>query len=120
MAGEGHVPEYLKTHHLREALLHFAVRDEERALRDLAASSGSGRAAKTLVKEGPLRITLAALRKGATLETHQITGPVSIHALSGRLRVSTPAALSSSLRENWPRWMPAWLTRQKRLRTAAC
>lgn len=58
-------------------------------LRASAASSGAGRAAKTLVKEGPLRITLVALRKGATLEEHQIAGPVSIHALAGTLRLST-------------------------------
>jgi len=82
-------PEYLRTHRLRAEILRFTIGTEERMLRASAASSGAGRAAKTLVKEGPLRITLVALRKGATLEEHQIAGPVSIHALGGTLRLST-------------------------------
>ena len=90
MAANEKVPQYLRTHRLRSEVLRFTIETEERALQALAASSGSGRAAKTLVKEGPLRITLATLRKGATLEEHQITGPVSIHALRGGLRVVTP------------------------------
>ena len=82
-------PEYLRTHRLRAEILRFTIGAEERMLRASAASSGAGRAAKTLVKEGPLRITLVALRKGATLEEHQIAGPVSIQALGGTLRLST-------------------------------
>jgi quercetin dioxygenase-like cupin family protein len=81
------MPEYLKSHRLRGEILRFAIEAEERTLRALAGSSGAGRGAKTLVKEGPLRITLVVLRRGAALEEHQVTGPVSIHVLSGRLRV---------------------------------
>jgi quercetin dioxygenase-like cupin family protein len=82
-------PHYLRTHRLRAEMLRFTIDAEERMLRASAASSGAGRAAKTLVKEGPLRITLVALRKGAALEEHQIAGPVSIQALGGTLRLST-------------------------------
>ncbi|MHB8731137.1 MAG: cupin domain-containing protein [bacterium] len=83
------VPQYLKTHRLRGEILRFGIGAEERMLWALADSSGAGRGAKTLVKEGPLRITVVVLRRGASLEEHQVTGPVSIHVLSGRLRLDT-------------------------------
>jgi quercetin dioxygenase-like cupin family protein len=82
-------PEYLQTHRLHGEILQFAVDAEESALRAAAGSSGVGRAAKTLVKAGPLRITMAALRRDAVLEPHQVTGPVSLQVLSGRLRIGT-------------------------------
>lgn len=83
------VPHCLQTHRLRGEILRFAIGAEERMLRASAGSSGAGRAAKTLVKEGPLRITLVALRRGAALAEHQVTGPVAIQVLSGRLRLDT-------------------------------
>jgi quercetin dioxygenase-like cupin family protein len=91
MIGDHQPPQYLRTHQLRGATLRFALGPEQRALWALAGSSGVGRSAKTLVKEGPLRITLVALRRGAALEQHQVAGPVSIQVLAGRLRVDTPA-----------------------------
>ena len=42
-----------------------------------------GRTARTLVKEGPLRVTVIALAAGGTLSPHQADGPVSIHLLEG-------------------------------------
>lgn len=90
MAADEKVPAYLRTHRLRGEVLRFTVGTEERALQAMAASAASGRAAKTLVKDGPLRITLAVLRRDAALEEHQIEGPVSIHTLRGRVRVVTP------------------------------
>jgi len=90
MADESRVPQYLQTHRLHGEILRFAMEAEERTLRALAGSSAAGRGAKTLVKEGPLRITLAVLRRGASLDEHQVAGPASIHVLSGRLRVDTP------------------------------
>lgn len=91
MSEDSKIPQYLKTHRLRGEILRFAIGAEERTLRALAGSSGAGRGAKTLVKEGPLRITLVVLRRGAALEEHQVAGPFSMHVLSGRLRVDTPS-----------------------------
>ncbi len=79
---------YLRTHTLSGAALTFALPAEEAALRERALTSKAGRAAKTLVKEGPLRLTLVALRKGVALQAHQVEGVVSIHVLRGRARVS--------------------------------
>ncbi len=42
-----------------------------------------GRTARTLVKEGPLRLTMIAIAAGGDLPTHSTDGPVSIHVLQG-------------------------------------
>ncbi len=43
----------------------------------------SGRTARTLVKEGPLRLTMMALAPGGDLPEHSTDGPVTIHVLRG-------------------------------------
>ena len=40
-------------------------------------------------KEGPLRVTLVALKKGTALPSHQVSGPVSIQTLRGCLTLGT-------------------------------
>ena len=42
-----------------------------------------GRSARTLSKDGPLRVTLFALAPGGEMPTHKADGPVSIHVLDG-------------------------------------
>ncbi len=91
MAEDEHVPVYLRTHQLQGALLRFDTASEIDALRRQLAPSGTGRAAKTLVKEGPIRVTLVALRQGAALDEHHAAGPVTIHVLQGIFRLSTSA-----------------------------
>ncbi len=50
----------------------------------------AGHTAKTIVKYPDLRIVLVALQAGARLLQHETTGRISIHTLSGHLRVSVP------------------------------
>ena len=67
--------------------LTYELPAEVQALRrDLSRTSG-GRAAKTLVKAGNLRVVLIVLRAGTTLDPHAITGAASLHVLDGRLAV---------------------------------
>ena len=80
---------YLRTHQISGRLLAYQLTEEEQRLRAQAAASASGRAARTLVKDGPLRITLVALRKDVALQSHQVEGAVSVQMLSGRLRLTT-------------------------------
>jgi quercetin dioxygenase-like cupin family protein len=80
---------YLKTHRLAGRLMAFDTNDEEAKLRKLAADAASGRAAKTLVKEGHLRVTLVVLRKGAVLGAHRVKGDVTLQVLRGRFEVNT-------------------------------
>jgi quercetin dioxygenase-like cupin family protein len=78
-----------KTRRLAGKTLSFLLGEEDRTLREFAAESKTGRAAKTLVKQGSLRITLVALKKGTALEPHQVTGPVSIQTIRGCLEIRT-------------------------------
>ena len=43
--------------------------------------------AKTLVKRDDLRVVLVALKAAGRMERHQAPGPITIHALEGRLHV---------------------------------
>ena len=45
------------------------------------------RNAKTLVKEPDLRVVVILLRQGARMEEHRAPGRITIHTLSGRLRL---------------------------------
>ena len=53
----------LRVRRLAGKRLTFMLRAEDDTLREFAEDSKTGRAAKTLVKEGALRITLVALKK---------------------------------------------------------
>lgn len=78
---------YGRTHRLSGRTLEFLLRAEDDALRERAALASSGRAAKTLVKEGRLRATLVALAKGTEIKQHETEGPVSIQCLRGNVEI---------------------------------
>jgi quercetin dioxygenase-like cupin family protein len=48
-----------------------------------------GRTARTLAKDGALRLALVVLAPEGTLEDHHAAGPVTINPLRGDIRVST-------------------------------
>jgi quercetin dioxygenase-like cupin family protein len=79
----------LRTRRLSGKVLSFMLGAEDDTLREFAEESKTGRAGKTLVKEGPLRITLVALKKGTVLPSHQVAGPVSIQTIRGCLKLTT-------------------------------
>jgi len=89
MTADEKVPDYLRTHQLQGALLKFDVASEVEQLRAQVTPSGTERAAKTLVREGPIRVTLIVLRRGAAMEKHHVAGPVTIQVLHGTFRLST-------------------------------
>ena len=62
-------------------LFHRLSRDE--LTLDATLLKEHGRTARTLVKEGALRLTLMGLAAGGVLPEHSATGPVSIHMLHG-------------------------------------
>ena len=74
---------------LQGHMLTFALDSETDALQATARSASDGLASKTLVRQGPLRITLLTLRQGAALRPHHVDGPSSIHVLRGKLRIAT-------------------------------
>ena len=58
------------------------LKQDERMI-DQALLAKHGRSARTLVKEGPLRLTLMAIAAGGNLPPHRTEGPVTIHVLEG-------------------------------------
>jgi quercetin dioxygenase-like cupin family protein len=86
---EGRKSAVLRTRRLSGKALTFLLHAEDDTLREFAEFSRSGRASKTLVKQGPLRITLLALTKGTALKPHQVAGPISIQTIRGCLRLTT-------------------------------
>ena len=64
-----------------DVLVHHLKRDEQ--MIDPSLLARTGRSARTLVKDGPLRLTLIALAAGGSMPAHSAEGPVSIHLLEG-------------------------------------
>ena len=82
-------PLVLRTRRISGQVLSVLLGAEDDTLREFADGSKTGRSGKTLVKEGSLRITLVALKKGTVLSSHQVAGPVSIQTLGGCLKLTT-------------------------------
>lgn len=53
---------------------------------DAQALQRSGRSARTLLRNGALRITLVTLAPGGELTEHHADGPITVQALAGRIR----------------------------------
>ena len=66
--------------------LSFALDDQVAELRGDETYLLRGRVGRTLVKAGPLRLTLVVIREGIDIGTHHAATPLTLHALDGRLR----------------------------------
>jgi quercetin dioxygenase-like cupin family protein len=66
-----------------EVLVHHLSQDELIIDRELLAQRD--RTARTLVKEGPLRLVLMALPAGGDLPAHSADNPVTIHVTDGEV-----------------------------------
>ena len=75
------------TRPLAEDVLHFRLEDERRTMTDSEPFARGGRSARTLVKDGPLRVTLIALAAGSRIAEHRAAGPVTIQPVQGSIRV---------------------------------
>ena len=66
-----------------EVLVHHLTEDER--MIDQALLAQHGRSARTLVKQGPLRLTLIAIAPGGDMAAHSTSGPVSMHIVEGEI-----------------------------------
>lgn len=48
----------------------------------------SGRNGRTLLKSGPLRVTLVVMSAGGEIPEHNAEGPITVHVLDGTIRFS--------------------------------
>ncbi|MBX6332990.1 MAG: cupin domain-containing protein [Gemmatimonadaceae bacterium] len=69
---------------LTGAMLQLDLAEEMRIVREELATA-SARIARTLVKEGPLRLTLVGLKPGGALHEHVADGPITVHVLDGEI-----------------------------------
>jgi quercetin dioxygenase-like cupin family protein len=72
---------------LRQSPAHCDLVAEMELLRGEPAYARAGRNAKTLVKRSDFRVVLTAIRAGTRIARHQAPGPVTVQALSGRIRL---------------------------------
>jgi hypothetical protein len=77
---EGHT--YTREHQLQGAAIRLNLSEQSADLLTEARTAPQGRAARTLVKEGPLRLTLLALTAGNGIDEHRAGGPVSIEVVN--------------------------------------
>lgn len=82
---ENKQPAVLKVRRLKADVMQFSVQEEMLQLVQRVAGNKSKRTAKTLVKEGPLRVLVVALDAGGKLEEDAVDGPFSVQCLMGRV-----------------------------------
>lgn len=70
---------------LSGGVLLFDLGEEDSIARSSPALTRSGRTARTLVKEGALRITLVVLGPGGEMAPHHAPGPITLQPISGRI-----------------------------------
>ncbi len=66
-----------------DVLIHHLTRDER--LIDPQLLARHGRSARTLAKEGPLRLTIIGVAAGGVVPVHSANGPVTVHLLDGEI-----------------------------------
>ncbi|MCC6223629.1 MAG: hypothetical protein IT201_09095 [Thermoleophilia bacterium] len=66
----------------------FDLRAERERTDDPALVGEGGRNARTLLKDGPLRVTLVVVGPGGSIAEHGADGPATLQPLDGRIRVA--------------------------------
>lgn len=64
----------------------FRLDDERERAADPSTVQKHGRSARTLLKDGPLRVTLVVLGPGGELAEHSADGPITVQPLDGSIR----------------------------------
>ncbi len=62
---------------------------EERVIMRGNVRRGSGPTSRTLIKNGPLSVTLVSLGAGGSIKEHHAAGPITVHVLDGDLSFIT-------------------------------
>ena len=81
---------------LADDVLQFRVEEELFRLTKSEPLSLRGRSARTLVKDGPMRVTLIGLGSGGRIAEHRARGPITIQPVYGSIVVDVDG-LSRSL-----------------------
>lgn len=76
---------------LSSDVLAFELNDEMRIVREELVGAHE-RIARTLVKEGPLRLTLVGVNPGGALRPHEAAGPIAVQVLEGEIELEAAGA----------------------------
>ena len=77
-----------KLHKADSAVLRLDLMARSNAIMAAARESANGRAARTLVNEGPLRIVILGFSAGASMDQHQAPGVSCLQLLRGLLTIA--------------------------------
>lgn len=66
--------------------LRFGLAEERARVHDAELLKRNGRNARTLVKEGPLRVTLVMVGAGGHIAPHLTDGPITVQVLDGDIQ----------------------------------
>ena len=69
-------------------VLVFDVEEERERAADPSLLERSGRNARTLIKTGPLRLTLVVVAPGGEIGEHQAEGPILVEPVRGAIRLT--------------------------------
>ena len=67
-------------------VLVFDLEEERKRTADPTLLARSGRNARTLLKNGPLRVTLVVVAGGGEIAEHQAEGPITVQVVQGGIR----------------------------------
>ena len=67
-------------------VLRFALATERVRVNDATLLDRHGRNARTLVKDGALRVTLVTVRAGGAIAPHRASGPITVQVLDGEIQ----------------------------------
>lgn len=71
-------------HTISAPALSFSLEQEMEIIR-AQLGSASARVGRTLVKDGPLRVTLVGLNADGTLKPHKADGPITVQVIDGEI-----------------------------------
>jgi quercetin dioxygenase-like cupin family protein len=71
---------------LASNVLLFHLGEERARANDPALLDRNGRNARTLVKNGPPRVTLVMLQSGGKIAPHRAAGPITVQVLEGEIQ----------------------------------
>ena len=72
---------------LHADILHFDLAEEEEKATHPETLERDGRSSRTLLKDGPLRVTLIVLGPGGGIPEHTAQGPVTVKPIRGEVEV---------------------------------
>lgn len=67
--------------------LTFSLPDETRTVREQLAAGAGERSGRTLIKDGPLRVTLVGLNAGGRVRSDKADGPITMQVLEGSVEL---------------------------------